>query len=232
MKKIYFTLILVLSTTTTFATKDSLTLFSIAIQKNIKTYINYSNKYYNKREYQKATFLFDSLVNKTLIGTKFDDFSFSRINKKRIQLSTIQLPTIIFTYSSWCIIEKGEIPALNKLAIENKDKIKIIVVFWDEKKNMKKIGNQFNSEIEVCYAHQNNNEDLKAIELLKNTLGFPTTYFLDSNRNLISLKKRSLKPIYKIDLQTSTESCFASYNQEINSLLITKENIDIHLAKN
>lgn len=221
MKKLYFTLFLVLNTATTFATKDSLALFSTAVQKNIKTYIRHSNKAYTNKEYQKATFLFDSLVNETLIGTRFDDFSFKRIGKKRLQLSTIQLPTIIFTYASWCVMEKGEIPALNKLAQEYKGRIKIIVVFWDKKQNMKKIARKFNSNIEVCYAHQDYSKDTKAIQLLKNALGFPTTYYLDENRKLVSLKKRSLKPVYKIDLKTSTQNCIAFFNEEIKNLLIT-----------
>jgi thiol-disulfide isomerase/thioredoxin len=231
MKKLYFTLFLVLQTATTFATKDSLALFSTAVQKNIKTYVRYSNKAYNKKDIQKAHFLFDSLVNETLIGTRFDDFSFRRIGKKKLQLSTIQLPTIIYTYASWCVMDKGEIPALNKLSQEYKGTIKIIVVFWDKKQNMKKIARKFNSQIEVCYAHQDYDNDIKAVQLLKNGLGFPTSYYLDSNRVLVDLKKRSLQPTYNIDLTTSTENCIVFFNTEIKKLLLSNSLNKTQLVK-
>jgi hypothetical protein len=85
---------------------------------------------------------------------------------------------------------------------------------------MKKIARKFNSQIEVCYAHQDYNTDIKAIQLLKNGLGFPTTYYLDSNRVLVDLKKRSLEPVYQLDLTTSTKNCIAFFNNEIKKLLI------------
>lgn len=220
MKYFYLYFFLFIYSLSAFANKDSVVSFSTAIKKNIKQYISYSNKAYSKKDHIKATYLYDSLVSNTLVGTKFDDFSFKRIGKKKLQLSTIKIPTLLFTYASWCIIEKGEIVALNKMAQDYKGKIKIVVIFWDKKQNMKKIAREFNAQIEVCYAHESYNKDQLSIKLLKKTLGFPTSYYLDASRTVISIKKRSSKPLYKIDFKTSLENCITALNTDINSLLV------------
>ncbi|MCU4188582.1 redoxin domain-containing protein [Flavobacterium sp. HXWNR29] len=220
MKPFYLYFFILFYSFSSFANKDSIVSFSTAVKKNIKQYISYSNKAYSKKDYIKATYLYDSLVSNTLIGTQFDDFSFKRIGKKKLHLSSIKIPTLIFTYASWCVIEKGEIPALNKMAQDYKGKIKIVVIFWDKKQNMKKIARKFNSQIEVCYAHESYSKDQATIKLLKKTLGFPTSYYLDASRTVVSIKKRSSKPLYKIDFKTSFDNSITALNTDINSLLI------------
>ena len=231
MRKLYFILSLLLSLQS-FSFNDSIVKFSNAINKNISEYISKSNLAYLEKDYKKAELLLDSLIYKNLIGTHFDDFSFKRIGKKRIQINeSITTPVMIFTYASWCLIEKGEIVALNKLANEYKGKIKIIVVFWDTKNSVRKVSKKFNSQIEICYANERNNKDLRAIKLLKNTLGFPTSYFLDSNKNIVSIKKRSLKATYKIDFKTSLKNNYNSYKNEITQLIISNSSPNYQLAK-
>ena len=231
MRKLYFILLLLLSLQS-YSYNDSIVKFSNAINENITEYISKSNLAYLEKDYAKAELLLDSLIYKSLIGTQFDDFSFKRIGKKRIQLNeSITTPIIIFTYASWCLIEKGEIPALNKLANEYKGKLKIIVVFWGTHNNVKKIAKKFNSQIEVCYANERNSKDLRAVKLLKNTLGFPTSYFLDSNKNIVSIKKRSSKPTYKTDLTTSLKNNYNSFKHDVTQLIITNNSQNYRLAK-
>lgn len=231
MRKLYFILSILFSLQS-FSFNDSIVRFSSAINKNITEYISKSNQAYLKKDYREAESLLDSLIYKNLIGTQFDGFSFKRIGKKRIQIDeSISTPVMIFTYASWCLIEKGEIPALNKLANEFKGKIKIIVVFWDTKNRVKKIAKKFNSHIEVCYANEKSNKDLRAIKLLKNTLGFPTSYFLDSNKNIVSIKKRSSKPTYKIDFATSLKNNYNSFKTEVSQLIIRDTFQDYRIAK-
>lgn len=230
MKQFYLYFFILFYSFSSFANKDSIVSFSTAVKKNIKQYISYSNKAYSKKDYIKATYLYDSLVSNTLIGTQFDDFSFKRIGKKKLQLSSIKIPTLIFTYASWCVIEKGEIPALNKMAQDYKGRIKIVVIFWDKKQNMKKIARKFNNQIEVCYAHESYSKDQEPIKLLKKTLGFPTSYYLDASRTVVSIKKRSSKPLYKIDFKTSLNNCLTALNTDINSLLVANSLNETRLA--
>lgn len=207
--------------------------FSDAINKNISTYISESNKAYLKKDYKTAEMLFDSLVHTKLLGTQFDGFSFKRIGKKRFSIdNTISTPIMLFTYASWNLIEKGEISALKKLASQYKGKIKIIVLFWGTKNEVKKIAKKFNNHIDVCYANERSTKDLKAIALLKNSLGFPTSYYLDANKNILSIKKRSLKPTYKIDFTTSFKNNYAQLNTDVSSLLISNAVSVGKLARN
>ncbi len=231
MRKLYFIVSIFLSLQS-YSYNDSIVKFSNAINKNITEYISKSNKAYLEKDYEKAELLLDSLIYKNLIGTRFDGFSFKRFGKKRIQLNeSITTPVMIFTYASWCLIEKGEIAALNKLANEYKNKLKIIVVFWDTKNSVRKIAKKFNSRIDVCYANERNNKDLRAIQLLKNTLGFPTSYFLDSNKNIVSIKKRSSKPTYKIDFPTSLKNNYASFKADVSQLIISNMSQKYRVAK-
>ena len=132
MKKFYI-LFLILSVTANASSTDTIAVFSESVKANFNKYVSLSNKAYNKKNYEKAESLFDSLVQNSLAGTHFDDFSFKRLGKSRIQLSTIDKPILLITYSSWCIMGKGEIPALNNLAKDYKDKMQIVVVFWNLK---------------------------------------------------------------------------------------------------
>lgn len=231
MKKLALIVLLILIGSTAIAS-DTTAVFSASVKANFKKYISLSNSAYNKKDFVQAQQLFDSLVQNSLIGTQFDDFSFKQIGKKRLQLSKINKPTLIITYASWCIIGKGEIPALNKLADQYKDKLQIVVLFWNKKKEMKKIARKFNNDIKVCYAHETDTKDCKAISLLKKTLGFPTLYFLDHNLEVVDIQRSFVKPENKVDIKTSIAFYYQKFNTEITSLIISDTSRDTGLAKN
>jgi thiol-disulfide isomerase/thioredoxin len=73
-------------------------------------------------------------------------------------MSKVKKPIFLVTYAAWCIPGKGEIPALNKLAKENKA-IEFIVIVFGKKKEAGKFAKKFNSSIEICYAHKNYKND-------------------------------------------------------------------------
>lgn len=218
MKKIY--LLFLLFTITTFASKDSVVVFSETVKANFKKYVSLSNKAYSKKNYQKAESMFDSLVQNSLKGTQFDDFSFKRLGKSRLQLSEIEKPILLVTYSSWCIMGKGEIPALNQLANEYKDKMQIVVVFWNKKRDMRKIAKKFDKDIVVCYAHDAEQKDTKTIAYLKKTFGFPTSYLIDENMELVDIQKNFVKPENKVNMKNSLDFYYKKFNSDLTSLII------------
>lgn len=199
---------------------DTLVTFSDAIRMNVKEYVSKSNTAYNEKDYAAGEHLFSEFVHNSLVGTQFDDFSFKKVVKGKLALSEIEVPVIIFTYATWCIIEKGEIPAINKLAAEYKGKVKIVVVFWDTKENMKKMKGSFNSNIELCYAHESYSDDTKVLNLLKKTLGFPTTYYIDANKRVVDIRKHKANPDYKIELEESFATNYSKINDGIEELLV------------
>lgn len=219
MKKCY--LLFLICSLSVQASIDTTAVFSASVKANFKKYVSLSNQAYTKKNYEKAETLFDSLVENSLAGTHFDDFSFKRLGKSRIQLSNIQKPILMVTYSSWCIMGKGEIPALNQIAKEYKNKMQIVVVFWDKKQDMKKIAKGFSNEIMVCYANDSEQKDLKAISYLKRTFGFPTSYLIDENMELVDIQKNFVKPeTKKLNLKSSLDFYYSRFNSGLTSLIV------------
>ncbi len=209
-----------ISITANASSSDTIAVFSESVKMNFKKYVSLSNQAYSKKNFEKAENLFDSLVQNSLAGTHFDDFSFKRLGKSRIQLSTIDKPILLITYSSWCIMGKGEIPALNQIAKEYKDKMQIVVVFWNKKNDMKKIARSFDNQIMVCYANDAEQKDIKAISYLKKTFGFPTTYLIDENMELVDISKNFVKPENKVNKQISLDFYYHKFNSGLTSLIV------------
>lgn len=219
MKKFYI-LFLIFSVGASASSSDTVAVFSESVKANFKKYVSLSNKAYGNKNYEKAENLFDSLVQNSLAGTHFDDFSFKRLGKSRIQLSKIDKPILLVTYSSWCIMGKGEIPALNQIAKEYKNKMQIVVVFWNKKNDMKKIARSFDNDIMVCYANDSEQKDLKAISYLKKTFGFPTSYLIDENMELVDIQKNFVKPENKVNMKISLDFYYHKFNSGLTSLIV------------
>jgi thiol-disulfide isomerase/thioredoxin len=221
MKKIYL-LLLIFSITSNASNSDTLAVFSESVKANFKSYVSLSNKAYTKKNFEKAEVLFDSLVQNSLVGTRFDDFSFKRKGKTRINLSEIEKPILLITYSTWCILGKGEIPALNKIAKEYEGKMQIVIVFWNKKREVKKIAQKFDNEIIVCYANDTEKKDLKAISCLKKTFGFPTSYLINQNMELVDIQKNFVKPENKIHLKISLDFYYQKFNSSLTTLMLNE----------
>jgi len=207
----------------TLTAQDSIVYFSDAIKSNIRKYNMQSDREFEKGNIAEGRALFDSLVQNILVGSKFDDYSFKSVNSKKVKLSQLKKPVFIITYASWCVINKGEIPALNKIAKDYKDDIQLIVVFWDTKNNMKKIARQFNNNIKVCYANESYKNDAKAVSTLKHTLGFPTSYFLNSELDVIDIKRGGVPIPRKTAFKKALEINYNIFNERVVGFLSKSE---------
>lgn len=230
--KNFYIVFLMFSVISNASSTDTIAVFSESVKANFKKYVSLSNKAYNNKNYQIAENLFDSLVRNSLAGTHFDDFSFKRLGKSRIQLSKIDKPILLITYSSWCILGKGEVPALNNLAKEYKDKMQIVVVFWNKKKDMKRIARSFTNEIMVCYANDAEQKDIKAISYLKKTFGFPTSYLIDENMELVDIQKNFVKPENKVNMKISLDFYYHKFNSGLTSLIVNNGYDSTRMAGN
>jgi len=216
-----FLLIIALSfSITTSYSQDTITYFSDAIKQNIKPYKKASNKAYEKRDIQEGKDLFDSLVKNKLIGTKFDDFSLKVYKEKNIKTNRIAKPLFIITYASWCVIPKGEIPALNILAKEHRNDLQIIVVFWDKKSDIKNIAHKFSDNIKVCYANEHYPKDSHIVSTIKHTLGFPTSIFVDENKNVVSIKHFNNPIKIKTPIKEAITISYNYFSKDINENLV------------
>ena len=218
-------LILILSLTiTTSYCQDTPTYLTDALKENIKPYKKASNSAFEKRNIEEGKNLFDSLVKNKLIGTKFDDFTLKVYKEKNIKINRIEKPVLIITYASWCVIPKGEIPALNILAKEHRDDLQIIVVFWDKKKDIKNIAYKFSDHIKVCYANEFYPKDSHIVATIKHTLGFPTSIFIDEDKNVLDIKHFNNSIKIKTPIKEAITISYNYFSKDINENLVNATN--------
>lgn len=210
--------------------QEKILTFSEAIKNNIKKYNSQSNKEFEKGDIEKGNALFDSLVQNHLVGSRFDDYSFKSINSRKVKLSKIKKPVFIITYASWCVINKGEIPALNKLARKYRDEMQFIVVFWDVKSDAKKSAKQFCNQIKVCYANESYKNDQSVVATLKHSLGFPTSYFLNADLQVVDITRGGVPIAPRTAFKKAFEINFDLFNERMMRFLNKKENLQRQLA--
>jgi thiol-disulfide isomerase/thioredoxin len=219
MRKKTFLILFLFNLYSTYS-QDTIVYFSDAIKENIKPYKKASNKAYESNDITEGKKLFDSLVKTKLVGTKFDDFSLKVYKEKNVKINRINKPIFIITYASWCVIPKGEIPALNILAKEHRDDLQFIVVFWDKKIDLKKIAYKFNDHIKVCYANEYYAKDSHIVATIKHTLGFPTSIFLDENKYVINVKHFENKINLKTPIKEAITTSYNYFSKDINENLV------------
>jgi thiol-disulfide isomerase/thioredoxin len=232
MKKIYSVILYFIFVSLGFSQTEEVT-FGNALRANLKKYNIKSNIAFENYEIVKGQMLFDSLVTNHLKGTTFEDFTVRNIKKGKVKLSSYKKPLFILTYASWCIPNIGEIPALNKLAEKYAKDVQFVVLFWDKKKDVRKVAKKFNHNISVCYSHESYKNDAPIVANLKHTLGFPTSYFIDQNLKVVDIKRASAQ----IDMKNNSyvKSYAMNYNtfrSGLGSLLVNKNISDEQLTTN
>jgi thiol-disulfide isomerase/thioredoxin len=196
-------------------------LFTEAIRTNFLKYKYQSSEAYRLGDFERGQYLFDSLVNNQLVGSKFNDFSIKRISNKKLKISKLKKPIFLLTYASWCVPSKGEIPALNRLAKENKN-VEFIVIIWGKKKEAKKFSNKFSSKFEMCYAHKNYKNDDQIVQSMRETLGFPTCYMIDESLQVVSIKRGAAQPPLRMPIKKAMEMNYEIFSERL-SLLTTPD---------
>lgn len=205
--------------------QEKAVMFRDAIKSNIRKYNKESDRVYESGDIAKGQLLFDSLVQNHLVGSRFDDYSFKSLNSRKVKLSEINKPVFIITYASWLAMNKGEISALNKLSKNYQKDIQFIVVFWDKKSDMKKIGRQFSNRIRVCYANERYKNDASVIATLKHTLGFPTSYFLNGDLEVIDVKRGGFVVPLKTPIKKAIEMNYTVFDERMKNFLEIKDQI-------
>ncbi|RKS18475.1 thiol-disulfide isomerase/thioredoxin [Flavobacterium endophyticum] len=206
--------------------------FSDAIKINFKKYSSESNLAYKNKDFKRGKFLFDSLVKGQLVGTKFDNYSFKKIQGGKLNLESSKKPIFLLTYASWCVPSKGEIPALNKLAQKYSNDVKFVVLFWDKKHNVKKVAKKFNSHITVCFAHETYKNDAPAISSIKHTLGFPTCFYLDEHLKIVDIKRGGGNSSPSVAYMKAYTQNYNAFRDGLSTILINKNISKERLATN
>jgi thiol-disulfide isomerase/thioredoxin len=216
--KFLLVILLLLSTNLTLEAQDSERLFSDAVRNNFSKFKQQSNKAYKSGDFERGQFLFDSLVQNQLVGSKFNDFTLKRVSNRKLKMSRVKKPIFLVTYAAWCVPGKGEIFALNKLAKEYSKEVEFVVIVWGKKQEVKKFSKKFSSQIEICYAHKNYKNDNEIVENMKETLGFPTCYMLDSNLQVVNIKRGAASVPFKTPNKKAIDMNYNVFKERIIQL--------------
>ncbi|HLW30822.1 MAG TPA: redoxin domain-containing protein [Aequorivita sp.] len=198
-------------------------LLSEAIAKNIKTYVQKSQKAYALHDFDQAEFLFDSLINHVVNGSYMDNFQIRKRRGKKIELNKFKKPIFLMTYASWCAPGIGEIPALNKIAEKHYKDIDFVILFWDSKENVQKSSRNYSRRINVVYVDEKENTHNHIVQTLKHSLGFPTSFFMDKNKKILDVRRGELHP-YNEKYEVSFELNYTSFLNGISLLKTLDDN--------
>ncbi len=231
MKKNYLKIVFLFFVGFCFAQKKPKN-FSVAVHQNIKKYNVYATVAYEKGDLEQGKFLFDTLVNNQLIGTKFPDYTFKRVSGRKLRLSEFKKPVLLQTYATWCVLNRGEVPAINKLTQKYRDKMQIVVVFWGKKQDVRGLQNLFNGYVEVCHANESYTKDEEVVATLKYAMGFMNSYYLDENLMVVGVKKNQENILpKKTPMKEAIKINMDNYEKNFNELLLKNQMVKENLVK-
>jgi len=165
-------------------------LFSEALELYLDEYNQQADIALQNGDFEYAKSLFDTLVSNHLEGTYLDKLNFEGYKNFLYSTEDFDKPTILLTYTSWCIPSKGEIPALNVLAKKYNDLMNFVVLYWDNKKIVKDHAKQFDQNIQIVYVDERQNKHMQTVNLLKNALGLQLCFVLTANGEILDINRR------------------------------------------
>ena len=186
-------------------------LFSNVIGENIK-------KYTLNNDAERANFLFDSLINNVVNGSYLDNFKVRKLSGRKTELNDFEKPIFLMTYASWCTPGSGEIPALNDIVKKHHKEIDFVILFWDSKDKVKKASRDYSKHISIIYVDEKENTNDHLVETLKHSLGFPTSFFINSDKMIVDVRRGVLHH-YNEDYSISFE---LNYNSFLNGISLLK----------
>lgn len=217
-------LLLVFTFTTSFlvSAQNSQLFFSEALDAHLPAYLLKAEQAIRNLEQDKVKILFDNLVENQLEGSLMDNFKVESITGKSVSLSDYAKPVMLLTYSSWRISSKGEQTALNDLAKNYGDDLNIVLLFWGEYKDVKKLSKGYHRNIDILHVDVNDNKYTQIIKNLKHSFGLPLVYSITTAREIIAIKRRLSNKI-EISEEDSALMNHKMYKGMITKLLYEQE---------
>ena len=194
--------------------------FSDAIQRNIRLYKVNSNVAYEKKDLERARFLYDSLVDNCLKGTHFDNFLVNKTNGNPVYFESFTKPIYLKTISTWCEPNSSESAAFNDLANEFGDLIDFVVLYWDPLYKVAQIEDNYSKNVTVLYVDESDNYSSEIVNTLKHSLGLPTVFLMDQNRTILNVRKGSAPEF--TETPTEGRARFGEFDPDISRVHFEK----------
>ena len=218
MRKFLFLILTFSCLGTSLAQQDELR-FSEALSQHLAKYKKHADKAYRTDNLERADFLFDSLVNYCLKGSRLDNFKVKDLRKRSVYLDEFQKPLYLITYASWIAPTAGEIPALNKLAEKYHEQVDFVMLFWDNRSTTKELAKKYSSHITILYVDELQNNSPHVVKMMKHSLGFPTSFLLDKDKKILDIRRKVSHP-FGIEFERSFDLNYDSFSNALSLLLI------------
>lgn len=177
--------------------------FSDAIANNIRLYKVNSKVANEKKDTERAQFLFDSLVNNCLKGTHFDNFVINDYKSGQTRyMESFTKPIYLKTTATWCEPNDSEVQALNDIADEFGDVIDFVVLYWDERSNIERSQKSYSNNVSIVYVDELENYNSAIINTVKHSLGMPSVILMNGDRTIIDINK-NVSPIFTSEKESS-----------------------------
>lgn len=223
MEKLLLIFFILFTTLTTHSQDRERIFFSKAVEKNIREYAKKSEAAYHFQNIERAEFLFDSIIDNVVKGSYLDNFKVSKRSGRKTKLYRFKKPIFLITYSTWITPEKGEIPALNKIAKKYHKDIDFVVLFWDSKKNVRKATRKYSKKINILYVDERDNRSGHVVKTMKHSFGMPTSFFIDENKMIVDLRRSAIHD-YSEKFETSFKINYNSFLNGVSLLTDLMEN--------
>lgn len=220
MRKLLLLILTFSLLSSSYAQEDQIA-FSQAIGLHLQKYKKHADKAYRNQNIVRADFLFDSLVDYVLKGSRLDNFKVKDLRKKPVHLDEFENPVYLTTYASWIVPTEGEIPALNKLAEKYGEQVDFVILFWDDHKTTRKLAKKYHDNITVLYVDERQNNSPYVVKMMKHSLGFPTSFLLDKNKTILDIRRKISHP-FGIEFEKSFDLNYDSLSSALSLLLITE----------
>lgn len=219
--KLLFTWLSLLGSILFVFPQESKVYFDDALSKYLVPYHKESSVAINNYEFERAEFLFDSLVKFHLKGTYIPNLMLKKIPKGSIETDSLESPFLLITYTSWYNQKEEEIESINAITTQYKNQIDIIVLYWDSLKNVKKLKKKYNKDIILTYVDETKNNSENIVSTFKHSFGAPTCFYVSNTKQLVSINKKF--ELYK-EVTGTSDLSFTNTYKRIALLILENEN--------
>lgn len=151
------------------------------------------------KENEKAKKLFQQVIDDCVKGKYLSNYNFKTIERKIIKTDEIDKPILLMTSATWCPPCWGEIPTLNKLAVKYEKDLQIIVLFWNKRKDLKKMAANYDKRIHLIPSEEEPIDDSTImISGFIHKLDYPAAYLIGKNKSILDLTRGAAFPSDKM----------------------------------
>ena len=206
-------------------------LFSDVIGQNIKKYKNQAKYAYRKKQFNRAQFLFDSLVDHVIKDSYMNNFKVRKVTGRNTEMYQFDKPVYLITSAFWVATSSGEIPALNTIADQYHQEVDIVVLFWGPKEAIVKLKKHYSKNISLLYVDELENTNDFTIKSMKHSLGFPTTFIMDESKKILDVR-RNMNHRYEKDYTTSFNEHYQTFMNGLSLILKKDKSQEIGIISN